>query len=467
MKKNRYVATLKIAAAAAFAFLSFGPMVSCNDDSTMGSSLTNDSLQVVIDSSYTVVGRSVKADSILSRTTMQLLGSVDIPGYGRLSSDFVTQFMPANVIDTAGITAEQVDSLKLFFLMDLDGYTGDSIAPMGLGVYRLTEGLEAPIYSTFNPVGKYDPKALANKVYSFSVMGEPDSIKELDYRFIEVKLPVSLAREMFDAYKANPANFATPTAFAKNVLKGMYVKTTYGNGRLTRIQQTNMRMYYHITEKATSGEDSVLNYVGNYFAVTPEIVTNNNIKLEMADNLTDKVKDGKTLVVAPMGYNVEVEFPVANIIKRYKDNISNLGIINRLSFEIPVEEIENDYGVTPPPTMLLVLKSKAKEFFAKSQMTDGKTSFYASYNSTYKSYTFSGMREYLLEMMAKEELTAEDYTFMLVPVDLVTETSGSDYYYGTTTTVTAINPYVSTPVMVQLNLDNAKVKLVYTKQTLL
>lgn len=457
---------MKVAAATAVAVVAMGPLAGCNDDSTMGGSLVSDSLEVVIDTAYTVTGHSVNADPILSRTTMQLLGSIDAPGYGKLSSDFVTQFMPANAIDTAGITAEQVDSLKLFMLMSLDGFTGDSIAPMGLGVYRLTESLKTPIYSTFNPAGKFDSKALANKVYTFSVVGDPDSIRKLNYRFIEVNMPQDLGRELFTAYKANPTNYSTPTAFAKNVFKGIYVKTTYGNGRISRIAQTNMRMYYHKTEKTASGKDSIIRYVGNYFAVTPEIITNNNIRLSMADNLKDMVADGNTLVVAPMGYNAEVTFPLADLIKRYKGNISNLGVINRLSFEIPVKEIANDCGITPPPTLLFILKNKVSEFFAKNEMTDSKTSFYASYNSTTKSYTFSGMRDYLLDMMEKDNITADDYTFSIIPVDLVTETSG-DNYYGTSTSVTAINPYVTQPVMVNLDLKAAKVRLVYTKQSLL
>ena len=76
------------------------------------------------------------------------------------------------------------------------------------------------------------------------------------------------------------------------------------------------------------------------------------------------------------------------------------------------------------------------------------------------------MRDYLLDMMEKDNITADDYTFSIIPVDLVTETSG-DNYYGTSTSVTAINPYVTQPVMVNLDLKAAKVRLVYTKQSLL
>ena len=458
---------MKCAAAAALTLMAMAPMVSCNDDSTIGGSLVSDSLEVVIDSSFTVTGHTIAADPILSRTTMQLLGSVDVPGFGTLSSDFVTQFMPANAIDTAGITVAQIDSLRMFMVMNLGAYTGDSIAPMGLGVYRLTDELETPIYSTFNVAGKYDPNALAKKIYSYTVMGDADSLKTAKYRQIIVNLPVSLGRELFSAYVANPANYSTPTAFASNVFKGIYVKTTYGSGRLSRIEQPTMRMYYHTTVKDSLGRDSILRYVGNYFAVTPEIITNNNIKLDMAQNLKDRASQGQTLIVAPSGYNAQLTFPTREIISRYKNNITNLGVINLLTFTLPAIEIANDHGITPPPTLLLIQKSKFAEFFRDNKLTDSKTSFYANYNEDTKSYTFSGMRDYLIDMMKKEQITDDDCTFYIVPVDVVTETNTDSSYGSTSTVVKAINPYVTTPVMVQLDLSKARVTLTYTKQSLL
>ena len=79
--------------------------------------------------------------------------------------------------DEFGAVVAQIDSLRMFMVMNLGAYTGDSIAPMGLGVYRLTDELETPIYSTFNVAGKYDPNALAKKIYSYTVMGDADSLK--------------------------------------------------------------------------------------------------------------------------------------------------------------------------------------------------------------------------------------------------------------------------------------------------
>jgi hypothetical protein len=94
------------------------------------------------------------------------------------------------------------------------------------------------------------------------------------------------------------------------------------------------------------------------------------------------------------------------------------------------------------------------------------TSFYAAYDSTTKSYSFTGLRGYLLDLMAKDEITDEDLTFTLTPVDVETETTTSSYYSTGTTYVTAINPYVEKPAMAKLLLDKAKIWFVYSKQTI-
>ena len=466
--KPHSLKAVRLSIVSLIAAMAAGPLSSCDETSSMGSILVQDSLEVVVnDTSFTATGHSVDADTVISRTITQLLGSIDAPGYGKLSSDFVTQFMPAIELDTAGITAENIDSLKLILRMNLGAFTGDSLAPMGLQVYRLTDDLTSPIYSTFDPQGKYDTTPIGSAVYNFSTLGEPDSIKNLKYHSVEVSLPVALGRELFTAYEQNPANFSSPTLFAKNVFKGIYVKSSYGSGRVVRIDNTVMRMYYHQTYRdETTKKDTTVNYVGNYFAVTPEIVSNNNIRLDMAANIRKSVAEGEAIVLAPSGLDVEIEFPALDIISNYRQNVTNLGVINSLSYQIPALTIANEYNIAPPPNLLMVLKSKKKEFFANSKITDNLTSFYATYDSNAKSYTFTGLREYIINLLDKENITPEDYTFSLIPVTVNTETSSSDYYGTGSTYITSIVPYISTPVMARLDLYGAKITLIYTKQSL-
>lgn len=175
------------------------------------------------------------------------------------------------------------------------------------------------------------------------------------------------------------------------------------------------------------------------------------------------VDAGDDIIAAPAGYEIDMRFPAPEVIASYNDHADKIRVINTLSMTIPVEEITNDYEITPPPYVLMVLKSKKDEFFADNSLADNVTSFYAAYNAASKSYTFGGMRAYLLDLLAKDNITADDYTFVLCPVQVNTETSASSGYYGSTSTVvSSIVPYVSKPAMCKILLDKAKIQLTYS-----
>ena len=246
----------------------------------------------------------------------------------------------------------------------------------------------------------------------------------------------------------------------------MYIRNSYGNGRVSRISQTIMRMFYHQTYfDEDKQKDSTIYKVGNYLAVTPEVVTNNNIKLEMSQGIKQMLAEGQDLLVAPAGVEVEIKFPAQEIIDSYNARKGQMSVINNLTMKIPADTLSNPEGIPAPPYVLLVLASKKDEFFANNSLPDNKTSFYAAYNATSGCYTFSGLRSYLLDIMSKEEITADDVTFRLCPVDVAFETTGSSYWdYGTTES--ALVPYVQGPAMVKISLDKTKISFTYSNQSI-
>ena len=135
-----------------------------------------------------------------------------------------------------------------------------------------------------------------------------------------------------------------------------------------------------------------------------------------------------------------------------------------MTLEIPASTITNDYDIMPPANLLLVRKDKKDDFFADQQIYDNRTSFYATYNSTTKSYVFDSMRQYFLDMYDKETIEESDSEFILTAVSPVTETTQSGYTQQTV--IMAIVPYVNTPAMAQLDLEKAKIKLTFSKQTM-
>lgn len=439
-------------------------LFSCEDSSSIGTSITQEEVEIIVDSSFTVDGSTIYSEKIQSRTLTQLLGKINAQGFGYLTSDVVTQFMPADKFDTTNINASNIDSIKLLLQIPNGGYIGDSIAPMGLKVYRLNKQLPSPIYSNFDPKGYYSElDLLGSTTYSANALAASDSLKKLPFRTITIDLPIDLGREFFNKYKESPEIYSDPTQFAQ-FFPGIYIANSFGSGRIMKISNSQVKLYYHRTVKMEdTGKDSTYLKVGNYFAVTPEIITNNNIIYNISDDLKTMIQNGDNILVAPTGTNVAINFPTKEIVEAYKFNSGNLAVINSLTFEIPVSKIKNKYNITPPPYVLLIQKSKLNDFFANSEVTDNESSFYAVYNNETGCYKFSDMRSYIINMSKKENITPEDEEFVIVPVSVNSETistSGTIY-------IKDIVPYVETPVMAKLHLDKATIKFTYSTQTII
>ncbi|MBR6432303.1 MAG: DUF4270 family protein, partial [Muribaculaceae bacterium] len=407
-------------------------------------------------------------------------GVLQADGFGQLAAEAVTSWMPAMSIDTTGTSAEWIDSCRLKLrLPNRDGFTGDSLAPMRLNVYRLNRSLPNPIYSDFDPTGYYDSSdLLASEAYSPSsgwievatsyVTG---SLQYDTVRVISVPMPTSLGRELFSTYVADPSCFSSPKTFA-DIFPGIYITNSYGSGHVVNIKATELDVYYHKYAQLSDTTDTI--YSGlcqSYLASTPEVVSNNIIRFNIDDAITSMVNSGLAMIVAPAGYEVQVRFPIQDIIDKYRANVANnQSIINSLSLELPVSVPETEYNIQPPKYLLMVKTSKKETFINGDSLTNNKDSFYAVYDATNKKYTFSGLRDYVINIINNQGgiATEDDINFTITPVDVTTYTYSSSYsyYYGSssTSTVTKISPMVSRPAIAQLLLDRAKIKITYSKQ---
>lgn len=441
-------------------------IVSCGETDGIGSSLIQSENNIVIEDDFTVTGHSVTNDKVQSRTAMLLIGSIDTDEYGQFASDFVTQFMPVAELDTTLTSAAAIDSVKLKLMFAPGNFVGDSVIPMGLEVFRLKKGLQAPIFSDFNPADYYNAsEPIGSAIYAASDLELSDSLKELDHRDIYVDLPRELGVELYSLYQTNPQAYINPTDFAK-YFPGIYVRNSYGSGRVTQIGATLLQLYYHYDTKNTAGRDTTYNYIGSFYSATPEVLSNNNIDYNMAPYLNQLVSEGQQLIVAPAGLEVEMEFPLRDLIDFYRGNSGKLSVINNLTLSIPAVNISNTYGIRPPSQLLMVLKKDKTKFFEDGKVTDGVTSFYATYSDDTDTYDFSSLLNYLLDALEREdELTADDYTFILTPVTVDAETVYDSYTGTNRVYVKSIVPYVQQPAMARLKLDEAKIELTFTNQS--
>lgn len=453
---------------APIAFLS-----SCDDNtSTIGNSLVTDKSEIVVDTTFSLVGRSVANDVMSARTITQLLGSIDAKGYGSLSSDYVTQMMPSSSIDTVGVTVDDIDSLCLILRFHGDKITGDSVVPMGFKVFQLNSQLPADINSQFDPKGYFDPSApLGQAVYTSNNIYD-DSLAVRGEHIITVRLPLELGKQFYSLYIKNPAIYSSPIAFTEN-FPGIYIANYFGSGRITNISNTRLALYYTSHQKYTdssTNEERDTTYIraGVLAASTPEVVTNNNLSFQIDKSLIEQAEAGVPLIVAPLGFNVEFMMPTREIISSFRSSIDAgaMGVVNSLSLFIPAEAIDNDYEIAPPQQVLVVRADKCQQFFDENQIPDNVTSFLASYSETLGGYRITGMRPYIMELIDKSlnEITDADCRFIITPIE--TETETIDNGYGTSyEVITAVGPYIEGPTMAKFLLDQAKINFTFSTET--
>ena len=427
-------------------------LAACDEDNnTIGSSLIEDQVEVVHYTASAPTGISVRDASIQSRTIMQLLGRLSADDYGRLESEIYTQYMPAISID-ATYRGEKPDSTILQLAMYSTAMTGDSLVPMGVTVHRLTGPLPSPLYSDQDLSQYVDPTPLASAVTVPSAIGlDNDSLLNLPVRYLRVKLPDSYGQNIADDYVNNPSLFNDLTSFIQKY-PGLYITTTFGSGRVMRFQANSILLYY--------GEETF-----TPMAVSHEVLNDSKMSYTPAADIARLADEGQTILVGPVGYNIEMTFPAAELVDHYRENTGSLAVINAVSMSIPATEIDNELGIRPPDYLLMVLKSKKDEFFSKNSIPDNETSFYAAFSSSTNTYSFSDMRGYISYLLDKDEITADDMEFVLMPVNVTTEDI-TDYYYNTTSYITDMSPYVGEPRMAKLDLPNTKITMTYSKQSL-
>lgn len=440
---------------------------SCTDE-TIGSSLTDTRTAIIEDSSFVLTGHSVPNHRLQARTSTQLVGLLKADGYGTLSSEVVTQFIPASIIDTTGVPTNMIDSCRLMLTITGNGFTGDSLPPMRLNVYRLNKQLPTPLYSDFDPSNYYDESdLLGSNSYSpkstttvyFETNGATRS-----YEAIFVPMPVSLARDIQNEYRQHPETFKSPSVFAQ-FFPGIYIKNSYGSGRVMNFNRTEFQVFYR--KSTTFNEtDTITENHSTYMAASPETVQDNIITMEVDAKVEQRIDEGQAIIVAPAGYEVQLRFPIQEIINSFRDNVGDdLGVINKLELTLPAEDPGTAYNIEPPTNLLMVKTSKKDQFIAGDSLTNNKDSFYAVYNSAKKAYIFSGLRDYILNIINNQDGIAseDDINLTVTPVDITTYTVPATYYTSESSVVTKIAPQVSTPAITRLRLDKAKVKITYSK----
>lgn len=499
--------SLLLLATPLFGFATGFSLVSCEDNvSSVGSDLATGEVQIALDSliwngtdqyiyrgnqkfqvncpkiSYT----SYFDDVIDSRSTTNLLGRISVPEYGDLKCSFVSQLMCTARLDIPdSIPLTQIDSMKLLLRVPSGELTGDPYAPQQLKVFQLSKSLPNDIDNRFDPTGYYDNSTLlGTKSFTLSALGMKDSLYKVN-SLINIDIPMSheMAVKTVKDYRDEQTKsiFEWPQTF-EQYFHGIYVDTSFGRGCVANIKYADFVIYYNYKEPTTTTSDGVTTTIINtkvgatgVFASSPIVLSSNNISYKSSSILDNLAANNEAIITTPGGYRVRLKFPANELLDIYNQSQSKLAVVSDLSFSIPVEEIENDYDITPPPYLILVKSSKLADFMSSNSLPDNKDSFYAQYSSKLKRYTFSSMRNYIIGLI-QNGVTEDDLDFTIVPANIeFEEEQSSNYYYpydyGYSTSSssgvkypTKCTPYISKPSMCRLLMDQARTIFTYSLQ---
>ena len=491
---------------------------SCNDDSgTIGFSVDTTSLSIYIDSSYvysqhTDSVSTFPVDSLPNRTIVQMLGDVTIPGYGRVKADYLTQFYPVAEFDTTLVKPDMIDSVGVEIAFQYNSFFGDSLAPMQLTVYELNKllrdesNVRVPIYSYLNPADYYDPAdKLGSSFYVASTQSYPDSLLDDDgYRFIKQTFgntaseKKAWAKKFYDFYLESGGNITTSAM--NQLFKGLYITNTFGHGTLLYIISTAVVVYHRTYAYDSSGglktvsDDSDVLYVENasttYLMTSYEAPTINHIEASPAASVDALRAQGEAVIQSPQMYDGTITFPTAKIIETFNSSRSlnstdTVGVLNTINMTIPLKTMPADLkalGIVPPPYLLLMRKGgnatsstnavvpmNIDEFFAVRLINDDKNYFYAAYDSTSNSYTFTGLQNYIMNIFEYDPNhilnpddslnPSADYSYdsdmILVPITVSKTTSSY-------TTDTSIVPYLGGLTYANIDNENIRIQVVYS-----
>lgn len=411
------------------------------DDTTegIGGSITNkiDNINIS-DSAFNVTTKSIVAGAVLSRNNTGLIGKMKDPETGNyVKGDYMTQLgvLPTFSVDTLDIKKANNGSIEAdscYLLVSYNASYGDTIAPMKVTAYEMTEPMreDQEYYSNYDAfkngwVNENNPHWSSN--YNLSNTSDVKNFKiylNKEYKK-DGKTYKNYGSYILQTYAEHPKYFKTNFKFLHNVCPGFYIKNVGGTGNMAKIWNTELIFYWKKTIKAKDGVTDSTGIGYNRFDGTEEVLQLNKIENDTENLKKLASQEDWTYLKSPAGIFTEVTLPIDDIMKGHEKDTLNTATI---SFpRLNNENEDNPYNFATPSTILMVQKDSLQSFFEKSKLADSRTSYTASYSSTgtYKNaYTFQNIAN-LVSAMYKNKGKGENWNkVVLVPVNVITTTQG-------------------------------------------
>lgn len=420
-------------------------------------------------SMFTVYTRSLAMDSVLANSTNCFLGSIVDPETGsRVTANFAAQFhtfenftFPTRQrmfpLDTLlevqpshanePIYCDSVD-VRLYF----DEYYGDGHNPMKLEIFELDKehllSEDSTYYSNVNleQFVVKNAQPIATKMftpidYSIST-AERESSTHVDN--ICISLPSEFGTYLMNTYYEHPEYYKDSYSFIRKVFPGFYFRLKNGNGTMVGFTVGTLNLHFKFFDEVYA--DSVYQGLAR-FASTPEVIQSTSFE---NDDVSELVNDQScTYLKTPSGICTEATLPIKEIYSTHKSDSVNKAQLTLTRYN-KTQGNKNQLGI--PGELLMVRKQEMYTFFENHKIADNQTSYVASFDETYNTYTYTNLSRLIsfcqnekLKGMEDEGLTESQWEakhpdwnkVALIPVkcSYVTSTSSSGSTYKSTSSV--------------------------------
>ncbi len=407
------------------------------DDTTDNIGIYTDSDN--IEASYTVFDaytRSIVADSVLSKSSSCYVGCLTDPETRtQVKADFLTQFITLDDFifpdyellhknEEGKVIADSAEIEVVF-----SDFYGDLNNPMKIEAYELdtTNAIreDTTYYSNMDLsqfINSKRPEAIASRVIAAKDMSDSED----SYQTIRFSLPKSYGTDIMQKYFEHKEFFKNPYNFIRHVCPGFYFTYSDGNELMLNCTITQLNVYFKYWDEELKKD--TIGYTG--FPATPEVLQYSSFSNDDLQPLADE-KDW-TYIKTPAGIFTEMSLPIDDIYKGHtEDSISQAQVVlYRYNAQYP----ESNMGV--PQNLLMVRKNDLYSFFEEKKISDDKTSYVTSLNTSYNTYTFSNIgnliaycRKEQNEKAAAANISPEAWAaqnpdwnkVILVPVEVTTD----------------------------------------------
>lgn len=425
----------------------------------------------------------VEEDSVYSNSTFAYLGKYNDDTFGNLETGYLTQLYCLDnfSFDFDNMVTEKVDNgndgekeiykdASCYISLDYTQFFGDSLNPCQVEAYILDKSIDGDITSSVDPTEYYDEEnGLLGKVTYTAANTYLDNDKRGEDKTVRIELDDSMAQYIISTNKNHPEYFKNAAAFNENVIKGLYLKPTAGDGTILYITDTRLHINFtmYVTddegkrikkkEEGHTEEDSTALYTTN-FNSTREVYQVNTFHNEIDKS---KLNPERTYIKSPSGIFTKVDLPIGKIEQDIKgDTIMQVRLTLKTYNQI---ENDNKFNMTKPEYVLLLKKSEVYSFFRENKLPDNKTSYLTALNTTDNSYTFNNISQIIVDAIQNKKaendgmISENDIEeVIIVPVTVKTEETSS----GTTPTSIRNNLM---PQYVQLIKNENKLEVMHIK----